>query len=113
MQKFDTNIGALVAADSQGTIKAIDDAILSELKMCTTLVEAIQGQQLPIGSSQKLLNSMASGISNIVAGRNDMAATVRHLTVLKQDSNLAVYDFGCPNASHQHISEPQRDLAIA
>jgi hypothetical protein len=113
MQNFDANIGALVAADSQGTIKALDEAILSELKMCTTLVEAIQGQQLPIGSSQKLLNSMASGIHNIVAGRNDMAATVRYLTVLKQDSNLAVYDFGCPNASHSQVGEPHQDRVAA
>lgn len=113
MQKFDANIGALVAADSQGTLKAIDDAILSELKMCTTLVEAIQGQKLPIAASQKLLNSMASGIGNIVAGRNDMAATVRHLSVLKQDSNLDVYDFGCPSALLDRVVDRQSEPVAA
>ncbi len=113
MQKFDANLGALIAADSQGTIKALDDAILSELKMCTTLVEAMQGNSLPINSSQKLLNAMASGISNIVAGRSDIATTVRHLTVLKQDSNLAVYDFGCPNASIDKPAEQQADMVSA
>lgn len=113
MQKFDANLGALVAANSKDTIKALDEAILSELKMCTTLVEAIQGNDLPINSSQKLLNTMASGISNIIAGRNDMAATVRHLTVLKQDSNLAVYDFGCPNASLDRIADRQSEPVMA
>jgi hypothetical protein len=106
MQKIDANVGALVAADTQGTLKALDGAILSELKLCTTLVEAMQGNQLPIGPTQKLLSSMASGLNHIVAGRGEMAATVRHLTALKQDSNLAVYDFGCPNGSHAHNRAP-------
>jgi hypothetical protein len=99
MQNFDVNLGALVAADTQGTLKALDDAILSELKLCTTLVEAIQGNGIPVASSQKLLNSVTSGLSHIVAGRGEMATAVRQLNVLKKDSNLVVYDYGCPNAS--------------
>jgi hypothetical protein len=113
MQKFDANLGALVAADSKGTLKALDDAILSELKLCTTLVEAIQSNEVPIVSSQKLLNSMASGLNHIVAGRGEMATTLRQLTVLKQDSNLAVYDFGCPNASLSRGTEPALDRVSA
>jgi hypothetical protein len=113
MQKFDANLGALVAADSQGTLKALDDAILSELKLCTTLMEAFQSNAVPIVSSQKLLNSMASGLNHIVAGRGEMATTLRQLTVLKQDSNLAVYDFGCPNASISRATEPVRERVSA
>ena len=96
MQKFEENLGHLVSADTKGTINALDDAILSELKLCTTLIEAIKSTNLPINSSQKLLLSVASGLNHIVAGRGEVAATVRHLTIIKRDSNLQPYDFGCP-----------------
>ncbi len=113
MQKFDANMGALVAADTQETLKALDDAILSELKLCTTLVEAIQGNDLPIVQSQKLLNSVTSGLSHIVAGRADMATAVKQLTIMKQDSNLAVYDFGCPNGAPSKGEIPASETITA
>ncbi len=97
MQKIEENVGQLVAADAKGTISALDNAILSELKLCTTVMEAIQTTSLPIISSQKLIHSMASGLNHIVAGRGEMAATVRHLTSIKRGSNLAPQSFGCPN----------------
>jgi hypothetical protein len=106
MQNFDVNVGTLVAADTQGTLKALDDAILSELKLCTTLVEAIQGGDVPIASSQKILSSVTSGLSHIVAGRGEMATAVRQLTILKRDSNLSVYDYGCPNGALSVATEP-------
>jgi hypothetical protein len=99
MQKIEQNVGHLVAADTKGTISALDNAILSELKLCTTVMEAIQTTSLPIMSSQKLIHSMASGLSHIVAGRGEMAATVRHLTSIQRASNLAPHSFGCPNGS--------------
>lgn len=107
MQNFDANLGSLVAADTQGTLRALDDAILSELKLCTTLVEAIQGSAIPVASSQKLLSSLTTGLSHVVAGRGEMATAVRQLIVLKKDSNLAVYDYGCPNASFAPEMKPE------
>ncbi|MBK8374123.1 hypothetical protein [Sphingorhabdus sp.] len=97
MLQIDEQIGAVVAADTKGAIGALDNAILSELRLCTTVVEVIQQSGVPIGSSQKLLQSLTSGLSQIVAGRADIAQTVRHLNAIKGRSSLAPFNFGCPD----------------
>jgi hypothetical protein len=96
MSKIDENVGALVAADTKDTLRALDDAILSKLRLCTTLMESFDAAQLPVGSSQKLLQSMASGINHIVAGRAEMASTVKTLHVIKAGSSLAATAYNCP-----------------
>jgi hypothetical protein len=96
MLKIDDNTGALIAAETKGALKALDDAILTKLRLCTTLVEAFEQTQLPVGSSQKLLQSIASGINHIVAGRGEMATTVRALTAIKSGSSLAETSYSCP-----------------
>ncbi len=95
MYKVEKNVGALVAADTQVTLKALDDAILQELRMCTTVLEAIQASHLPISTSQKLLQSMTSGLGHIITGRGEMATTIKHLTNIKDNSELAPMNFGC------------------
>jgi hypothetical protein len=90
------NTGALIAEETKGALRALDNAILNELRLCATLMEAFEETQLPISSSQKLLQSMASGINHIVAGRNEMATTVRHLRAIKAGSTLAPVNYNCP-----------------
>jgi hypothetical protein len=96
MSKISENVGALVAADAKGVLRALDDAILTELRLCTTLVESFDAAQLTVGSSQKLLQSMASGLNHIVAGRAEMASTVRTLHGIKAGSNLSETSYNCP-----------------
>jgi hypothetical protein len=96
MLNIDNNIGTLVAAETKGTMKALDDAILTELRLCTTLVEAFEQAKLPVGHSQKLLQSMATGLNHIVAGRGEMAMTVHRLNAIKAGSNLAPTSYNCP-----------------
>jgi hypothetical protein len=97
MLRIDENIGTLIAAETKGALNAIDSAILSELRLCTTLVEAFGQNPLPIGSTQKLLQNIANGINHIVAGRAEMATTVRVLTAIKSGSNLNPVSYNCPN----------------
>jgi hypothetical protein len=40
--QIDEQIGAVVAADTKGAIGALDNAILSELRLCTTVVQSAQ-----------------------------------------------------------------------
>lgn len=96
MLNIQENIGQLVAAETQGALRAIDTAILSELRLCTTLVEAFGETNLPVGRSQKLLQSLASGLNHIVAGRGEMAHTVRALTAIKATSGLRETSYNCP-----------------
>lgn len=97
MLHIDENMGTLVAADTKDAIGALDTAILSELRLCTTVVEVIHQTGLPIASSQKLLQGLTSGLNQIVAGRGDIARTVRHLHAIKGQSSLATVNYGCPD----------------
>jgi hypothetical protein len=96
MLKIEDNTGALVAAETKGVLQALDHAILTELRLCSTLVEAFQQTALPVNKSQELLQSLASGINHIVAGRGEMASTVRTLNAIKSGSNLAETGYNCP-----------------
>jgi hypothetical protein len=110
MLKIDDNTGALVAAETKVTLRAIDDAILSELRLCTTLVEAFEETQLPVGSSQKLLQSIASGLHHIVTGRGEMAQTIKALNAIKSGSNLQVTNYNCPGQAPPSMIVGANDL---
>lgn len=103
------NTGALVAAETKGALKAIDEAILNELRLCATLVETFEEAKVPVGSSQKLLQSLASGLNHFVAGRAEMAQTVRTLTALKKSSNLAETSYNCPT-DHPPMMRAEQSL---
>lgn len=96
MHDIQDNIGTLIAAETKGALHAIDTAILTELRFCASLVEAFERTNLPIGPSQKLLQTLSSGLSHIVAGRGEMAQTVRTLTAIKSGSNLQETSYNCP-----------------
>jgi hypothetical protein len=96
MLKIEKNTGALIAAETQTALKSLDVAILNELRLCTSLIEAFEDAKLPVGTSQKLLQSMARGIDHIVTGRAEMAQTVRTLSAIKGDSSLKEVGYGCP-----------------
>lgn len=96
MLKIDDNVGGLVAAETKGALRAIDVAILSELRLCATLMEAFEQTPLPVGSSQKLLQNLANGINHFVAGRGEMATTIRTLTAIKAGSSLVETSYNCP-----------------
>jgi hypothetical protein len=96
MLNIQDNIGLLVANETQGALRAIDDAILTKLRLCTTLVEAFEQTNLAVGPSQKLLQSIATGLSHFVAGRGEMAHTVRTLTAIKAGSSLQETSYNCP-----------------
>jgi hypothetical protein len=97
MQKIEQTIGAVVAADSKDAVCALDQAIISELRLCMSIVEGATTSGLPINWTQKLLQSMSSGIASVVAGRAEMTQTVRYLTAMQRDSNLHAVSYGCPN----------------
>lgn len=96
MLEFRPGAGAVVAADTKNAVAAMDDALLNGVRMCASIIEATQGSNLPAAQSQQLLLSMTSGLSSVVAGRGDIVATIRQLTLIKGQSNFAPEDYGCP-----------------
>jgi hypothetical protein len=113
MLKINDNTGSLVAAETKGALRAIDDAILTELRLCTTLVEAFESADIPTGPSQKLLQSMASGLNHIIAGRGEMASAVRTLRAIQSGSNLAETSYNCPGETRPFFANPAVDPANA
>jgi hypothetical protein len=106
------NIGSLVAAETKGAMRALDNVILSELRLCTTMVEAFDSANVPVTSSQKLLQSMASGLNHIVAGRGEMATTVRTLRAIQANSSLAETSYNCPGDFKPFLAETAVDPVV-
>lgn len=96
MLQFRPGAGAVVAADTQNAVAAVDDALLNGMRMCASIIEATQGSNLPAAQSQRLLASMTSGLAQFVAGRGEIVATIRQLATIKGQSNFAPEDYGCP-----------------
>lgn len=97
MLNFQPGAGVVVASDTQTAVAAIDDAVLNSLRMGASILEATRNSNLPAPASQKLLASMTAGLSQVVAGRAEMVELICQLARMKRDSNLAEYDYGCPD----------------
>jgi hypothetical protein len=96
MLKIEHTTGLVIADDLRASIKAIDDALLQETRLTSSLIEAGARIGLPISHSQKLLEGMARGFEKLVAGRADMLSVVRQVNTIRSQSNLNVVGFGCP-----------------
>lgn len=96
MVNFQLGAGAVVAADSKNAVAAIDDALLNNLRMYASFVEATQGANLSADKSQKVYKSLSAGLNAFVEGRGDIVSAIRHLNYIKSISNLREENFGCP-----------------
>ena len=102
----------MVASDTQASIAAMDMAIISQSRMCASVMEAANDAKMPIGATQKLLEAMASGLQNIAESRSDMVDAVRELRRIQADSSLAAEYFGCPGGLGSHLQSAETaDLA--
>jgi hypothetical protein len=109
MMKFNQNAGAVVAADVQSTVAAVDDALLNGARMYVSVLEAAHGSNLPVAHSQRVLRSMTSGLSAVVEGRGELVSAVRQLSLIKSRSNFAPEAYGCPEGWDVSASA---DLAV-
>ena len=96
MLEFKPGAGMVVAGDVQSAVAAVDSAILNGARLCASFIEATHGSKLPVSQSQKVLKSITSGLSAVADGRGEIVSAVRHLTEIKERSNLVAEDYGCP-----------------
>lgn len=113
MLKIQDNIGLLIANETKGALQAIDNAILNELRLCTSLVEAFEATNLSVGPSQKLLQSLANGLNHFVAGRGEMAQTVKTLTAIQSGSSLKETSYNCPGQAPPLLAAQEAEKGIA
>jgi len=96
MHEIKQRVGAVVAADTQASVAALDTALIVHSRMCASIVEAATDSNLPISAVQNLLDSLTSGICGLVASRADLAKAVHELAQIQSKSSLRETSFGCP-----------------
>jgi len=106
MLKIEHSTGMVIAEDLRASIKAIDNALLQETRLTSSLIEAGEQIGLPMAHSQKLLEGMARGFEHLVAGRADMLSVVRQVNSIKGQSSLDVVDYGCAGGLTARLDQP-------
>ena len=106
--------GQIIAADTQASIAAIDQAVLSCSRLCGSLVEVSASARLPVGTLQKALSNTAEAISAAVRGREEITFATRELRKVQAMSTLEATSFGCPDGFPLKLSAlVPDDTAIA
>lgn len=100
MYNISEKLGHVVAADTQGAVGSINDAIVSQSRMCATIMEVSVAANLPIDAVQRSLGAVTEGLRSLVANRAAVAEAVRELSEIQRMSNLKEVGFGCPTGPH-------------
>ena len=97
MHQIKHSSGAVVAAETQASVAAIDTAVLTQVRLCASVIEAASESKMPVATTQKVLESMAAGMTCLVASRLDIVNAVRELALIQRSSSLNTTSFGCPD----------------
>jgi len=103
----------VIAGDAQEMGGVIDRALLQQMRLCTSFIEASQESKLAMPLTQTALQAMAEGLNCLVEGRSKVATSVRELTKLIRMSNLKETSFGCPDGLLTAISTSPQVVAAA
>lgn len=109
MHNIEQASGQVVADDTQKSLEAIDQAVMSLANLCASIVEVSKAANLPVTTVQGALANAGEGLSKIIATRQDLGGTTRELLKIRKASNLQTVGFGCPpeyKPSAEHHSEP-------
>lgn len=96
MHKIENSAGQVVANDTQKSVKAVDDAVLSLAQLCASIVEVSSASRLPVITAQSALANAGEGLTKMIATRNDLAQATRALRKIQNASDLKPVSFGCP-----------------
>ena len=88
--------GLVVAGDIRNAFSAVDDALLNSARMCVSVIEATQGANIPAQQTQQLLRSITASMAAVVDGRDEIVTALKHMIAIKDHSNLAPVNYGCP-----------------
>ena len=96
MHKIDQAAGQVVAADTQASVAAVDEAVISFSRLCASIVEVSGSAKLPVSTLQKALSSAANGMLAAVHSREEITNATRELLKVQNASTLRTTAFGCP-----------------
>lgn len=96
MHQIKENAGVVVAAETQAMVTAIDNAMLTQARLCSSVVEAASDAKMPVAATQKLLQSISDGMGSLVTTRANLSTAVKEMALIKSRSNLQPMNWGCP-----------------
>lgn len=101
----------VIAGDAQEMGGVIDRALLQQMRLCTSFIEASQESKLAMPLTQGALQAMAEGLNCLVEGRSKVADSVREMAKLIRQSNLKETSFGCPGGLFTALSAAPEAVA--
>lgn len=97
MHKISRSSGEIIAADTEGSVQAVDQAVLNYSRLCASIVEVSGASRLPVSACQPALAKLVTGLNALVEGRGHIAGATRDLLKVQGASTLRETGFGCPN----------------
>lgn len=97
MKNINAGSAMVIADDVRSTLASVDSALTSGARLLGAMVETAHASRITVTESQRVLENVIAGLSNVMKGRSDMVEAVKRMTVMKQNSNLETVDVGCDN----------------
>lgn len=101
MFEIEKSSGQVIAADTQESADALDQAVMSMAHLCASIVEVSRASRLPVSTPQSALTNAGESLSKLIAGREDFSQAVRELIRVQRTSSLQAVSFGCPDGLPQ------------
>ena len=101
MFEIDKSSGQVIASDTQRSVDALDQAVMSMAHLCASIVEVSKASRLPVSTPQSALANAGDSLSKLIAGRDDIAKATRDLIAIQRASGLRAVSFGCPDGLPQ------------
>ncbi len=102
----------VVTGDAQEMNGAIDQALIQQMRLATSFIEASQESRLAMPLTQPALQAMSEGLGCLVAGREKVSESIREMNRLLAHSNLKETSFGCPGGIFRlNLTTPERAVA--
>lgn len=96
MHRILESAARVVVSDTQSSVGAIDQAVMSYSRLCASIVEVSNAADLPVTAGQPALAKVAAGLTALVEGREHIAEATRELIKVQRASTLRETAFECP-----------------
>lgn len=95
MHQFSVESVQAVAKDVRSVFASADSTLLEAARLMVNFISATTQADVGPAQTQKTLKAVSAGIDRMIECRAELIRAHQTMTVLKDDSNLAVVDFGC------------------
>jgi hypothetical protein len=107
MHQIGETAARVVVSDTQSSVGAIDQAVMSYSRLCASIVEVSNAADLPVTAGQPALAKVAAGLTALIEGREHIASATRELIKVQSASTLRETSFQCPGGLPKTSVEPQ------